>query len=321
MNSLQQRTVRLCAIVMAGAGAVGVAGVALGAAASNVPATNLPSAPLPAPAQLMALVFPGWGDSAASHLQTVILPGPMPGHAGWGPGPARVIAEPRLVLRTDADHVTLIAGLTPVTQDGKPAVGQLTPMALAAYQFEQHDANWAAAARQGVFAWRGFYGTANVRAIALSPQRQGIGVEYGSCWDGYCGTWLALYEVDKGAVRREPAVEMALSGSNTGSAADCPRRLQPLLKPRAPETAGASAPMPARESGHPDSHDCYAIESSWTIAPSRGLPGDLTIRYQGAMSRAEAYAAPPAPVDQRQVLRYGSGKYRAISGFNPVPPI
>jgi hypothetical protein len=312
MNRLLQRSVRLAAKL--------AATMAVGVEAANVPAAP---AALPAPAELMALVFPGWADGAAGHLQTVALPGPAPasGHAGWGAGPARVIAEPKLVLRLDAGRVILIAGLAPVGVDGKPAAGQLTPMALAAYQFEQHGAAWAAAGNQGVFAWRGFYGTAKVRAVALSAQRQGIGVEYGSCWEGYCGTWMALYEVDKGSVRREPAVEMALSGSNTDSAADCPRRVQPLPRPRAAETAMVSAHLAVRGGGRPDSHDCYAIESSWTIAPSGDLPGDLTIRYQGAMSRAEAHLLSPAPVDQRQVLRYGSGKYRAVAGFNPVPPI
>jgi len=286
--------------------------MAFSAGASDLSAA---SSPLPAPAQLMALIFPGWTDTPASHLQTVALPGPAPasGRAGWRAGPARVIVEPKLVLRLDADHVTLIAGLAPVGEDGKPAAGQLTPMALASYQFEQHGAAWTAAGRQGVFAWRGFYGTANVRAVALSAQRQGIVVEYGSCWEGYCGTWLALYEVDKGSVQREPAVEMALSGSNTGSAADCQRRLLP--PPKRP------APMPARDSGLAGSHDCYAIGSSWTITPSRDGPGDLAIRYQGTTSRAEAYLVAPSVVDQRQVLRYGSGKYRAVSGFNPVPSI
>jgi hypothetical protein len=45
------------------------------------------------------------------------------------------------------------------------------------------------------------------------------------------------------------------------------------------------------------------------------------IHYQGAISRADAHAAAPVAIDQKQVLRYGSGKYRAVSGFNPVPPI
>jgi hypothetical protein len=312
MDYVQQRSARLCAAL--------VAASVLGAGAHP---SNAPAAPAaqPEPDQLMALAFPGWADSAAARVQTVSLPAPAPGafRNGWGAGQTRVIAEPRLVLRLDAGHVMLIAGLAPAGEDGKPAAGQLTPMALASYRFEQRGTGWVPAGRQGVFAWRGFNGTAQVRAVALSAQRQGIGIEYGSCWDGYCGTWMALYEVDKGAVRREPAIEMALSGSNADSAADCTRRLQPLLKPHPAEPEHVAISVP--EGGRPDSHDCYAIESSWTIDAARDQPGDLVVRYQGAMSRAEAHLAPPAPVDQRQVLRYGSGKYRAVSGFNPVPPI
>jgi hypothetical protein len=226
-----------------------------------------------------------------------------------------VLVEPRLVLHTDAAHLTLIAGLVPAGDAGKAAVDHTTPMALAAYQFEQRDGTWKRMANQGVFALRGFFGEANVRAVPLSGQRQAIGVEYGSCWQGYCGTWLALYELDKGAVRQEPAVEMALSGINVDSTGDCLRRLQPLIKPHPQDRPGAD------DGVAPDSHDCYAIESSWTVEPSRAEPGDLVIRYQGAISRADAHALPPTQIDQRQVLRYGSGKYRAISGFNPVPPI
>ena len=311
MANVQQRSARL--------GAALVAASVLGAGASPSKAPG--PAALPAPDQLMALAFPGWADSGAARVQTVSLPGPAPGafRDGWSAGQARVIADPKLVLRLDPNHAILIAGLAPAGEDGKPAASQLTPMALASYRFEQRGGAWVVAGRQGVFAWRGFYGMAQVRAVALSAQRQAIGIEYGSCWDGYCGTWMALYEVDKGTVRREPAVEMALSGSNADSAADCLRRLQPLVKPHAPEMAQVAAPAP--EGGRADSHDCYAIDSSWTIDASREQPGDLVVHYQGAMSRAEAWLAPPAPVDQRQVLRYGSGKYRAVSGFNPVPPI
>jgi hypothetical protein len=92
------------------------------------------------------------------------------------------------------------------------------------------------------------------------------------------------------------------------------RRLQPLIKPR-PQDAGRD------DNAAPGSHDCYAIESSWTIDASGDLPGDLVVRFQGAMSRAEAHAAPLGAIDQRQVLHYDSGRYRAISGFNPIPPI
>ena len=294
-------------------GMVPVAGMAL----ASPPQAAEPSTGV-TPAQLAALAFPGWSDSAAGRVQTVTLPR-LPGmsrhgRSAWSEGPRQVLAEPKLVVRVDASHLTLVAGLVPAGDHGNAAVDHTTPMALAAYQFEQRNGTWRLAGRQGVFALRGFFGEASLRAVALSSQRQAVAVEYGSCWQGYCGTWLALYELDKGAARQEPAVEMALSGTNLNSAADCARRLQPLIKPH---------PQDAVEDNTvaPESHDCYAIESSWTIEPSRGEPGDFTIRYQGAISRADAHALPPSGIDQRQVLRYNGGKYRAISGFNPVPPI
>jgi hypothetical protein len=271
-----------------------------------------------APPQLAALAFPGWTEGAG-RLQTVSLPrmpglSREPGLAVWSEGANRVLVDPKLVLRTDASHLTLIVGMVPATENGKPAVSHVLPMALAAYQFEQHGGAWKLAGRQGVFAMRGFFGEATVRAVPLSGQRQAIAVEYGSCWQGYCGTWMSLYEVDKGLMRQEAAVEMALSGINVDSTWDCMRRLQPLIKPHPQDSHPDDDKIPG------DSHDCYAIESSWNVEPSRDQPGDLVIRYQGAMSRAQAYLAPPAAIDQRQVLRYYGGKYRAVSGFNPVPP-
>lgn len=272
----------------------------------------------PAPAQLAALAFPGWGETPANRVQTVTLPADLAvhgGYASWTSGANRVLVDPRLALRLDATHLVLVAGLAPAREDGRPAATQLAPMALAAYQFEWRDGAWKLAQRQGIFALRGFSGTAALRAVALSNQRQGLAVEYGSCWDGYCGTWLALYELKDGMVRREPAVELALSGINVDSAGDCLRRLQPLLKVRAQDGP------PHDGDGPPASHDCYAIDGSWSVDTSRDEPGDLVLHYQGAMSHGTAYALAPAAVDQRQVLRYGGGKYRAVSGFDPVPPI
>jgi len=275
--------------------------------------------PVPTAAQLAALAFPGWNDSTAGRVHGAALPA-IPGmvhsvHTGWNQGMNRVLVEPRLVVRTDATHLTLIAGLVPAGDDGRSRAVHATPMALAAYQFEQHGGTWGVIGRQGIFALRGFSGAAAVREIALAARRPAVAVEYGSCWQGYCGTWLAVYEVNRDMVRHEPAVELALSGINIDSAADCQRRLVPLIKPRTPDAA------PRNDGADADSHDCYAIESSWAIDATHDQPGDLTIRYQGAMSRAEAHAGPPAAIDQRQVLRYGNGKYRAISGFSPVPAI
>ena len=278
------------------------------------------SAPaLPSPAQLAALAFPGWSDSTAGRVHSATLP-PLPGmahgiYAGWSTGPNRVLVEPKLVLRTDASHLTLIAGLVPAGDDGRANATQATPMALAAYQFEQRGTAWGVSGRQGIFALRGFSGAAAVREVALAARRRAVAVEYGSCWQGYCGTWLAVYEAGRDMVRRDAAVELALSGINVDSAPDCQRRLAPLVKPHAPDPSARDG------GGASEAHDCYAIESTWTIDATHEQPGDLTIHYEGAISRAEAPAAPPSAVDQREILRYGNGKYRAVSGFSPVPAI
>lgn len=296
--------------------AVGMAAL-LGA--SGMTAAPLHS-PTPPAAQLMALAFPGWRDDEAGHLQTATLPhlagGAHGGHAGWREGANRVLALPGPVLRIDASHLVLIAGLVPAAPDvSRAAVSQLTPMALAARRFERRGDAWRVSGGQDVFALRGFAGNARLHAATLSRRHQGVAVEYGSCFDGYCGTWLALYELDKDTVRHAPVVELALAGDNIEGGTDCARRLQPLLKPQAQPVAARGSDKALGE------HDCYAIESSWSIDTGRAQPGDLTIRYQGAMSRAEAHGAAPVAIDQQQVLRYESGRYRAVSGFNPVPPI
>jgi hypothetical protein len=279
-----------------------------------------PPAPEPNAAQLAALVFPGWSDTHGGRLRTVTLPADA--HAarnGWHAGSARVLVEPALVLRTDASHLTLIAQLVPAGDDGKPAVSHMTPVGVAAYQFARAGDRWQVAGRQGMFAWRGFFGEARLQAVMLGAAaarpRQAVGIEYGSCWEGYCGSWIALYELDNNVVRREPALETALSGNNLDGAADCVRRLQPMIKARQQDASVHD------DGSAPDTHDCYLVDSTWRIDGGRDLPGDFTIRYQGAISRADGHAAPPAAIDQRQVLRYEHGKYRAVSGFNPVPPI
>lgn len=299
------RVVVLCAL------AAGPAALCSGAPAA---------APAPSAAQLAALVFPGWSETHAGRVQTVTLPlDAGAARNGWSAGPARVLVEPKLVLRTDAGHVTLIAAMVPAGGDGKPAVTHMTPVGVAAYQFTRTGNRWQVAGRQGVFTWRGFFGEARLQPVQLvaasTRPRQAVAVEYGSCWDGYCGTWMALYEIDHDIVRREPVVETALSGNDIDGAGDCLHRLQPLIKTR-PQDTGVQD-----DGSAPDAHDCYLLEGAWSIDGGRDRPGDFTIRYQGAISRADAHAAPPVAIDQRMVLRYERGKYRAVSGFNPVPPI
>ena len=62
-----------------------------------------------------------------------------------------MLAAPELVLRTDATHLTLIAGLVPAGADGKPAAAHTVPRALAANHLARPGGGWTRAASPGLF--------------------------------------------------------------------------------------------------------------------------------------------------------------------------
>lgn len=271
------------------------------------------AAPPPSAETLARIVFPGTEGRLAGSVQTVALPG---NGRGWGSGePMRVVIDPRLALHSGADSITLIVAMVPADSDGKPAAFHPTPVALSAYRFRQAGAHWALMARQEGFAYQGFFGEADVRPLTLSERTQGLAVQTGSCWGGYCGSWVALYQLDDPSVAPRPVAALTVKGINSTSATDCAGRLRPLI-------GGDPADTRPDIDARPESHDCYAIESDWSIAPSaNAVPGELTIHYRGAISRAASKPGPPERIDQRQVLRYTNGAYQVVSGTNPIPPI
>jgi hypothetical protein len=126
---------------------------------------------------------------------------------------------------------------------------------------------------------------------------------------------MTLYAFDDAMVAPTPVAEFTLSGSNLYSSTDCQERLRPLVT--APPGDNVRD-----ETEKPETHDCYSIDTSWSIAPSSSaLPGELTLRYRGAISRAAQHPGAPVAIDQRQVLRYTDGQYRVINGENPIPAI
>jgi hypothetical protein len=252
------------------------------------------AAALPTPAQLAQLVFPRWSDSAAGRVQTVTL---ARSAQGWGTGaPMRVLVAPKVVLRGAADQLTLIAGLVPAREDGAADIARATPMGLAAYRFRRTGTKWQLNARQEGFDYQGFFGEAKVHQLVLSNLRRGIAVEAGSCFSGYCGAWMSLYELDDGKVRPRLIGGLAVRGSNVDTASDCAQRLAPLVTIKATQkVADADASL--------EPHDCYAIDTTWSVAPSPTTPGELTIHYRGAISHGDARGPAPLAIDQRQVLR------------------
>lgn len=263
----------------------------------------------PSMRELMRIAFPGWSPDRAQ-IVALVAANPV-----WDQNPQpKVLAEPKLLLRTGPHSLTLIAGLVPAYADGASVAAHPTPMGLGAYHFRRVGSAWALDQRQDGFGYQGYFGAATLREAPLSDTRQGIAVESRSCWQGYCGTWVALYELDGGQFKTAPAAEAMIGAINVFGTDDCAKRLRPLQ-------VFKIAPSRTDDADRP--HDCYAIKSTWSFAPAAAEPGDLIIHFKGVFSKGseQGPAAKPVRIDQRQVLRYRDGKYEPLSGSNPVPNI
>jgi hypothetical protein len=269
------------------------------------------AADLPGAADLVRIVFPAWQDADGKRVQLVTLPESA---EGWGTGgPIRVEVQPKAAVRTSSRSMILVVGLAP-TGDGEVFASHALPMGLSAYHFRLEDGRWILAGRQEGFAYEGFFAEALVRPLALSRNVAAVGVESGSCWQGYCGSWMSVYQLGENGVIAKPVAHMALDGYNYNSAGDCRRRLRPLVEVEPGDIHDDDVPG--------DSHACYKIKGEVSVEPSNGAqPGDLVVRYQGAMSAPAVNSAPPTAVSQSLVLRYENGEYRVISGTNPIPSI
>jgi hypothetical protein len=264
----------------------------------------------PAPvgaAGLLRLVFPGWQDDDKGRMQDVTLP---PNPDGWGDDTEQTVrVDPKLLIATSPDTVTLVAGMAPAE------VAHPTPMGLSAYYFRRSGGKWTLEAKQEGFGYEGYFAEAALRQIALAPRIAAIGAESGTCWQGYCMEGISIYRLDAGKVAPKPVARIVLGGYDYNAAGDCRRRLLPLVTLE-PGDLNTDDGVP------PESHACYKISATWSVGPSTGAqPGDLTIHFTGALSPASIKPGPPRRIDQKQVMRYVGGEYRVISGDNPIPSI
>ncbi|AKU20273.1 hypothetical protein [Massilia sp. NR 4-1] len=292
---------------------------------------------LPAASDLLVLAFPKWLDETAGRVQTVKL---SSGHPEWSgaaaevlPASARkgkprlvkraapakamprtqsVIVEPAFVSRLGEKRYVLIARLSKATADGMPESSHGMPVALAAYTFETSKNGWKLVQRQEPLAYVGYESQADIQPLQLSAQRMGLSASYGSCWQGHCNEWLSLYEFGKDKVNPAPILELQLNDSNAYSLPDCLGRLQEVVREFRGRIDGGY--------DEPDaSHDCVALRGDWSVSTSAQQPGDITVRYTGAVSEGGKHGVQTAAeVDQLLRLQYRNGKYLPVAGRSPI---
>jgi len=282
--------------------------------AADVPSATeealAPAAELAAPAfsatlrrgDLMPLVFPGWEDKDKGRVGTVTLPDigndgkPVPDSEGE----QQADVSPREVVRLDDTHAVMLTETVPLDDQGQPMDAHVAGAWIGAYFFEQGNDGWALSKRNDAVGYQGFMGSIGKTAVErIAPQRFVLTATSGSCWQGYCGSWLSVYELGASEVR-EMVSGIPMSASNGGADGAC----EQVLANERPET--------------PPRGSCFEVEGSAQFAlGTDDEPGEMRLVFSG--TRTSGAGARAESVDSTVVYAYRKGSYVPGSGRNPVP--
>jgi hypothetical protein len=273
---------------------------------------------LPAAEDLMVLAFPTWTDDSDGRLQTVRVNAVARAWAGGSKKKAatrQVIAQPKFAARLGAKRIALIATLVPAYADGTPDASHVQPLGLAAYIFTPSKEGWKLSTRQEPFALHGFFGAADITPLELAPGHPAVLAEYGSCWQGYCNSWVTLYDFDAKGVRVKPVLQQTVEARNLGALAGCAERLAPVMPGIRPVSDGSE-----EDFRKADAQRCIAVQGVLRVAQSEREPGDIAIEFTGGRSESLRGAPQAAEtVAQRMRFVYRKNKYEVEAGENPAP--
>lgn len=293
------------------------------------------SAKSDAPEALMRVAVPGWrADGAHSVLQIAT---PVHDTGAQGGRELEILPyalAPSVVMKLGEGQVVLITVGTPADDQGNQQIGHASSAMLGAYWFEKRDERWFKVAEQPGFALEGFSGLpGELRQQDLGGGKIALAVNNGSCWQGACGEWLALYAVDD---RRMTKIFADLISSDNESASGSCSELIAL---------GAGAQRRVSQDEYSSVLGCYQIDGRATIQQTGNGVGQLVIEFSGKMASEEIVPVVPKPaqsfaqdesesdepeeeflvtmeaVQRRQVYAFRSGRYVLLKGQNPNPTL
>jgi len=266
---------------------------------------------------LMQIAFPGWTAKGRGQLQTLkvrreVMNSISPQAAtdkSVGPVDSEELVKPLYVVRLADDQAVMITETHRPDEQNEPDTCHACSAGFGAYQFQRDGERWLMTRRDDVFTYAGSNGVASTSVIKLAASVYALAVESGGCWQGYCGSWLNLFELTARNAQALTDKALRTSADNSGARAECDH--------------DASAQAAAGAEGEPASAEgCYEIDGKWAIDAGGPLPGALTLTFTGSRRVAQDGKLQAAQgIHDIQVLRYQSGRYVVASGQNPVPEI
>lgn len=245
----------------------------------------------------MAIVFPDWQASDGKTVQSIELP--SNGGSKQAPAESKTKAEilPLYVVKLSESHAVMLTQTLPADSSGEPFTCHACQAYVGAYSFTRYPAGWRLTERQDAVTTVGLEGTLGKTQIVRFGENGFLfSAEWGSCWQGYCGHWLALLNLQPD--RAIPyAPDLILSAENTGAHVECDS---------SPGSAIISDPV----------HQCFDVKGTWKIQGDRLVANFLGHRTD---LDPEGKRLPTKTVKQRAIYRIEKERLILESGENPVP--
>lgn len=263
-----------------------------------VPATSPQGAADDSPDALMAQVFAGWKADQPYAVD-------LPADASTQERTSRVLVSPMQVIALDADHRALVV-TGPLDGGDGPVKGHAGGASVSVYGFERREGRWFTTFARPTLTWTGFYGEpGELKQQPLAPGRVAMSIENGSCWQGFCGSWVYVFAVTIDGV--QPMFDQRTSSSATGVVESCSE----WLDGKKHDVAEAALT--------PD--NCFDIHGTWRFeAASSAAWPDVVLTFTGTEA-AQAQEGGPLTrrtVDQQMVLRHDGKAYQTLRGRNPT---
>lgn len=247
---------------------------------------------------LMVAVFPEWQPAAEKMVQTVALPMQTNGQSAKKIEQVEARIAPLYVVRLDERHAVLLTHTLPVDNQGEPLACHACSSHVGAYFFTQDNSGWRLSARQDSAVEAGLQGNlGKTEIVRFGEQGYAFTAEWGSCWQGYCGSWLVLLglQADRSVVLSSG---IPVAAENIGAYLDCD---------------DGSLGKPGGDDEPP--HKCFQVNGSWKPEGEQ-----LVLQFAGSL-RDGAKTKPSTAIRETAVYRIANGHLRLESGKNPVPAI
>jgi hypothetical protein len=247
----------------------------------------------------MPLIFPGWKSIELSSIQEVDF-------SVWAEAKykverkkVRAAVEPLYVVRLDESHAVLLTAAREVGAGTEPFGCHACDSIVGANFFELTESGWKLQARNDAIARSGSFGDIGKTEIhRIAGSQFAFTAEWGSCWQGYCGSWLVLVGLKPGmATLLSPGVP--LSAENDGAYGAC----------------SALDAKPAIVSEE-EPRECFDVKGAWKIQGER-----LVMNFKGRLNEfgPDGKLMPLQQIDRRVVYQINSEQLKLFSGGNPVP--